>query len=220
MNKSAYWENPQLDYEPPEFNNKIHSNFDLFYIDDFLDDPIAAREQILNLDFESPLNPANGVVSFNAHIPENLLEEMKPKIEAALSSRIDFHPRSKCALTFENHPHPHVCHVDGGDNMCKFNWTVIVYLNTPEQCTGGTNFFKHLPTGHIYNKNGFAQYFPDYPDKTKWELIEQVEMKFNRVLFCPAWRFHSLAFTFGNSKETARMTLNPKVIAYDGLTTD
>ena len=215
MNKTEYWENPQLDYEPPEFKSMTHSNFELFYIDDFLDNPHQAREQILNLDFQAPLDPKNGVVSFNGHIPENLLAEMKPKIEKALSKRIDFHPRSKCALTFEKHPHPHVCHVDGGNNMSRFNWTVIVYLNEPEQCNGGTNFFKHIPTGHIYNKEGINRYFQDYSDKTKWEMIEQVDMKFNRVLFCPAWLFHSLAFTFGETKENARMTLNPKVIAYD-----
>lgn len=199
-------------YKPPGLGDMKHTNMDCVILDDFLDDPMAVRQQILNLDFRTPRNPNGGIISYNANIPDNILQELRRKLSAHFQTSVDFHPRSKCALTFSDVPKVNIAHVDGGNNMCLFNWTVIVYLNTPDQCRGGTNLYRHIPTGDIHNEKGIDFYKPDYPDASKWELMETVKMKFNRALLCPAWRFHGLDFTFGDTKESARMTLNPKAI--------
>lgn len=208
----SYWEKRELNYQPQGLGQMTHAGLDFVMLDDFLDDPMAARQQILDLDFQAPPNPEVGVISFNGPIPDSLVEELDQKLSAHFGTPVEFHPRSKCALTFANVPKRNICHVDGGNNMCMFNWTVVVYLNTPEQCQGGTNMYRHIPTGDLHNKRGHGFYAADYRDPKKWELVGQAEMEFNRVLLCPAWRFHGLDFTFGDSKETARMTLNPKVI--------
>ena len=210
-----YWSDEDINFEPPGLQGYAHDSLSHIVVDDFLDDPVMARELVMNLNFEAPPDPKHGVISFNGKIPQALMEQMRPKIEELLSKKIEYHPRSKCALTFAHTPTNSVCHVDGGDNMRMFNWTVIVYLNLPEQCRGGTSLFRHRATGHVCNKNGVEYYASDFSDSAKWELLEEVGMKFNRALLLPAWLFHSLSFTFGDSVENARMTLNPKVVAVD-----
>ena len=149
---NTYWGNKNINYEPPQLQGVKHTSTDLILVDDFLDDPHAARELIMQQQFEPPPNPKMGVISFNAGIPDSLYAEMLPKLEKHLGKKVEYHPRSKCAATFESIPTNSVCHVDGGDNMTMFNWTVVVYLNLPEQCRGGTVFFKHKHTEHIFNK--------------------------------------------------------------------
>jgi len=209
---ASYWTNPNLNSERSPSEREEWPE-DIIVVDDFLADPVAARQTILKLSFEPPPNPAAGVISYNAAIPGALRDEMRPKIEKVLKRPIAYHPRSKCAMTFASVPLNSVCHVDGGDGMRMFNWTVVVYLNLSEQCSGGTDFFRHRPTGHVRNENGVAFYNRDFRDPTKWELVQRVDMRFNRALFTLAWRFHSPAFTFGTEKENARLTINPKVIA-------
>lgn len=214
MSNYSYWTNHDLNLQPQVLSGKKHDSFDYYVIDDFLDDPILARESVLAQSFEAPPNPKKAVISYNAGIPDSLADEIKEKLQSFLNLSIEFHPRSKCAATFSHVPLNQVCHVDGGDQMRMFNWTVIIYLNLPEQCQGGTRLFKHKSTGHIHNHLGWQYYAKDARDASKWEVSAEVEMKFNRALLCPAWLFHSLAFTFGSDLNDARLTINPKVIAY------
>jgi hypothetical protein len=214
MNSTTYWSNNNLNYCPPQLANLKAPASNIIIIDDFLDDPDQTRKQLLSLRFAPPINPKTGVVSFNALTPDNILSEIQPKLSEALNKKIEYHPRTKCAATFKSIPPHSICHVDGGDGMKMFNWTVIIYMNPPEQCQGGTVLYRHLPTGHSCNHLGIQYYKPDFKKADKWEVEEKVPMKFNRALLCPAWRFHSLEYTFGNTIKNARLTINPKVIAY------
>ena len=75
--------------------------------------------------------------------------------------------------------------------------TAILYLNKPgddplfEQ--DGTSFWMHKLTGEVMpldtRKYDFTQ--PEYRDATKWELIERVDMKFNRLIYYDARYYHS-----------------------------
>jgi hypothetical protein len=96
----------------------------------------------------------------------------------------------------------------------------VLYLNLPEQCQGGTAFWRHKSTG-------FAS-FPDqaeaeaagydyqhlfeilalsWNDSDAWELLEVVPMQFNRLLVYSTRRFHSRYpfAAFGNTPETGRL---------------
>jgi len=66
----------------------------------------------------------------------------------------------------------------------------------------------------VYASKPVGSYAVDFRDEAKWEQVDEIEMMFNRALFTPAWKFHSLAFPFGHDKTDARLTLNPKIIAY------
>lgn len=192
--KREYWKK-NLNFMPLEMRGRKHEALEIIIVDDFLSDPDSVREQLLSLNFAVPPNPERDIISSNCNIPDDIRDLLKPRIEHTLNKAIAFHPRSKCALTFEHVPLNAVCHVDGGDGMIMFDWTVVIYLNPPGQCDGGTDFFQHVKTGDIYNKRGYRYYLDDFKDPAKWRLLERVPMRFNRALFCPAWRFHSIAFS-------------------------
>jgi hypothetical protein len=83
--------------------------------------------------------------------------------------------------------------------------TGILYLNTPEQCYGGTAFWKYRPYGwptvpseaQLYDvglkneKPLFDRLLSDGQDEFLWEMIEYVPMEFNRLLLFDSIHFHS-----------------------------
>ena len=100
-------------------------------------------------------------------------------------------------------------HVDTSGNK----YAAVVYLNTDDECNGGTSFYKHIPTGKevvtsreelrmINDPKNFdateeqMNYFRNLKDfvtdsNEEWELIDLIPMKFNRAIFYPGNIFHS-----------------------------
>lgn len=92
-----------------------------------------------------------------------------------------------------------------------------IYLNLPEECQGGTSFYKHIQTDLDHNVEyfdadfkktekywKFMEYFKDTTqndfqtiletrqiDPNTWERIYGVEMKYNRFIMYPSYVFHS-----------------------------
>ena len=84
----------------------------------------------------------------------------------------------------------------------------MCYLNFDEDCTGGTAFYRHKPTGteivktldqfkdiykidkEYYDSNGYPDFYVGNGDN-QWELIGKVNMKFNRMVLYPENIFHS-----------------------------
>jgi hypothetical protein len=87
------------------------------------------------------------------------------------------------------------------------NYTCLVYLNSEEECSGGTGFFKNVYTDKfgITDKKSEIEYdnfnnnYPDsaevgfdYWSPTKyWEMLDFVEMKPNRMVIFPAKYYHA-----------------------------
>jgi hypothetical protein len=109
----------------------------------------------------------------------------------------------------------------------------VVYLNSPQQCRGGTAFYRHRATGAEEcvlprNKNdSFEQQFMEfirsvlttfprtknYPTDSDedWEMTRLVEMKFNRFICYPGFMIHSGYYRdewFGDSIDEQRLTQN------------
>lgn len=114
----------------------------------------------------------------------------------------------------------------------------VVYLNRPEQCFGGTAFYRHRASGitglrsvpevrermravgcdrfeafeaHIYDERKGASAGWTAGSNEHWELIELVEMRPNRLVVYPAWVFHSAymqAGAFGRELTARRLTQN------------
>lgn len=107
-------------------------------------------------------------------------------------------------------------HVDHCD------WGGILYLNPPEQCDGGTCFWRHNETG-LEQWPGRKQ-IPDIysllEGKTAWEYFVGQEgkhrerwtqafflpMKYNRLVLFRGSFFHSQSHAFGDHVENARLT--------------
>jgi hypothetical protein len=101
---------------------------------------------------------------------------------------------------------PHSDIIEPGRNVQPVN--ALVYLNTPQECHGGTALFRHRASGRETmpkSRNGFnnfeKKYFSDpgmredgrtyWCDIEKyWEKFHLIEMKFNRMTIFPSEVFH------------------------------
>jgi hypothetical protein len=70
----------------------------------------------------------------------------------------------------------------------------LIYLNTPEECAGGTRMFKYkgsqtLPVPEEELDYDLDHYIMD--TEGDWECIYEIEMKWNRLVIYPAYIFHA-----------------------------
>ncbi len=121
------------------------------------------------------------------------------------------------------------------------DYAALVYLNTPDQVKGGTSFWKNKKTGltkapmvlndvseKLMKENNFSNleelrswimieglvdpisgFLKD--STPHWELLQIIEMKFNRLVVYDSNLFHSIHFDsreFGTDKSTRRLTQN------------
>ena len=100
-------------------------------------------------------------------------------------------------------------------------WSGILYLSRPEDCQGGTEFFRHLPTNTdrapLTDAEVAAMGFSSLPemhraiiekdsiDDSKWEMTMRVPMRFNRLILLRPWLWHTAGPAFGNSIENGRL---------------
>lgn len=109
-------------------------------------------------------------------------------------------------------------HIDGVDML---NSAMILYLNKPEECVGGTSFYRHKRTrlDMCRTKEQFESTFDNFPKLTRtdykdfitesndeWELIDMIEMKYNRMIVYPPNVFHSGYLTRNDFLEYDRLT--------------
>ncbi len=91
------------------------------------------------------------------------------------------------------------------------NWAGLVYLNTPDQCKGGTNLYRHRRTGYEDDlqvpKDPILKtaLFYDGRFEDRWEITDHIPLKFNRLAMYSAHRFHRESCFFGRSIEDARL---------------
>jgi Family of unknown function (DUF6445) len=101
------------------------------------------------------------------------------------------------------------------------DWAGVVYFSRPEDCRGGTTFWRHKRLGIEAMPNdqkaveGFG--YKDYEemrnriadedgvDRSKWEPTMTVPMRFNRCLMFRSWLWHSHAENFGDTIENGRL---------------
>jgi len=101
------------------------------------------------------------------------------------------------------------------------HWSGILYLSRPEDCAGGTEFFRHRRTGTdrgpINHEELAAMGFSsmehmhreiiekDSVDDSKWERTMQIPMRFNRLVLLRPWFWHTAGPAFGDSLENGRL---------------
>jgi len=105
------------------------------------------------------------------------------------------------------------------DDICA-QWAVVLYMNPPHQCSGGTAFWKHigLQIDRMPDLEAMAaqgQNVPWFMDMMSrewrcldwWEQVGFVAMKTNRLITYPTFMFHSrYPFEgFGSTPADARM---------------
>jgi hypothetical protein len=184
-------------------------------IDDFLPDPHELRGRALKLHYALK-GPYPGLDSTEKTKIEGLDELVSTLVYQPVRStwaRDEAHGNFRLALARDDQPAR--IHVD------LSHWSGILYLTRPEDCRGGTEFYRHLPTGtdHLpftqdeLRATGFSSYKEltseildsDSTERSKWELTMTVPMRFNRLVLQQPQYWHTAGPSFGDSVENGRL---------------
>jgi hypothetical protein len=125
------------------------------------------------------------------------------------------HAHSTCRLTLAEDGDEAPIHVDPNP------LSGILYLSRPEDCRGGTEFYRHKRTGsdrmpmdaQSLAEMGYASYaeiekdilHKDGRDRSKWERTMTAPMRFNRLVLLQPQYWHTAGPGFGDNVENGRL---------------
>jgi hypothetical protein len=170
-------------------------------VNNFFSDFDRLRSHYDSADFDGLVSPVDGVKYPGiAAVPEWAQEEVRQQvgIPSYLFSRIS--PKGTRA--------PHRAHND--DAMGR--WTMIIYLNRPEHCEGGTSIVQHKETG-IYrgpcSHEDVLVWKKDTNNSNKWRVIKMMPMESNTAVIYPSTLFHQSEPDggFGDVPRNARLVM-------------
>lgn len=189
----------------------------IIIVDDVLDNAEEIRTAALGLDYERPPGaPYPGRNSRQRARIEGLEEVCIGLTGERLSPATDSYGLFRITLEGDEK-------ADGyaGIHVDDCHWSAIYYLSRPEDCSGGTDFFRHIPTGmdHApYKKEhlaragvgSYAEFVekiskPHATDFSKWECIMSIPMKFNRLILFRPWFWHTATPGFGHDLASGRL---------------
>lgn len=189
----------------------------LIVVDDFMENAAQVREAALRLEFPEPPDQAyySGRNSAQRVNLQGVTEQVS-RITGELLEPVPGTGHGKFRLTLEGDEGRGDIHID---SQC--HWSGIFYLSAPEHCRGGTEFFRHLPTGmdrcpltaEEFRQCGMEKpedivdqiIKPHSRDRSKWQSEMLVPMKFNRLILFRPWYWHGAGPGFGDSVETGRL---------------
>ncbi len=188
----------------------------LLIIDDFLSDPMAARQQALQAVSDLAENKGN----YPGRISARPLDIRG--LETSVEKRIGVP-----VAPADNTSHGHVrltLKADRGRSGVHIDpafYSGILYLSLPKHCKGGTEFFRHRRTGlESIPRDMAAIRAAGYDDvnrliedvvnrdtlhPAKWERVMRVPMRFNRLILFSPWLFHNSGVPFGTTPENGRL---------------
>jgi hypothetical protein len=185
-------------------------------VDDFLADPNAARAAALSLGYDPALKRGNypGLVSDKA-LPVGGMDEAISRIVGEPLIPANGTTHGHCRLTLKKDRGVTGVHID----PCHYSG--ILYLSRPEDCRGGTEFFRHRRTGLDAVPQDIERIrATGYPDinalvadvvnkdtnsPSKWERSFVAPMRYNRLILFSPWMFHNAAPGFGDRPDNGRL---------------
>jgi hypothetical protein len=187
----------------------------LIVVDDFLGDPHELRDAALRLDYPDQDGAFPGRNSVQRINLSGLADAVSRLVGEPLKAVEPAHSHGKSRVTLAADIGRAKVHID------QSHWSGILYLSRPEDCRGGTEFFRHRRTGtdrapidaRELAALGYATVAEmhqdiiekDSTDDSKWELTMQVPMRFNRLVLLRPWLWHTAGPAFGDSLENARL---------------
>lgn len=169
---------------------------ELLQLDGFASDAETVRRRVIAGGFSTETGPDGALYTGISAYP---VPHWYALIENLVGSRII--PRLSCfRLNLAGElPHSWV----HSDDICA-KYASVLYLNPPDQCAGGTAFWKHAALGmdrllteseiseRGMDSAAFHRWMTDeWKDLTYWRQTQFVEMQFNRFLTYPTCYFHS-----------------------------
>lgn len=185
-------------------------------VDDFLDDPYPLRNAALQLNYpesESNFPGRNSTQQINL---EGLHHEVSRLVGEPLLPMEHNQAHTQCRISLAADVGNAKVHVDAS------HWSGILYLSKPEDCRGGTEFFRHLPTdterAPFSDQEAFEKFGAtsakqwtadvldnDTNDDSKWEMTMRIPMRFNRLILLRPWFWHTAGESFGDKLENGRL---------------
>ncbi|RAS58118.1 hypothetical protein C8D87_11873 [Lentzea atacamensis] len=192
----------------------------LIVVDDFYFQPVAVREMALRKSQWMPDKEVDGIKYGVETSNSFYTDEIVTCFESLIGCAIDFHPALMGFGVFSMYGE--AARVDLTTHYDETEWSAICYLTPDELCQGGLSFYRHRETGLLgpptdeearglgYEDAGDFlkfRYFPDKLDPAAWEKVDEVSMRFNRmVLLQGSRKFHRAASGFGTAPENGRLT--------------
>ena len=185
-------------------------------VDDFLDDPYALRNAALNLNYPESESNFPGRNSEQRINIEGLHNEVSRLVGESLLPMGHNQAHGNCRIALAHDVGKANVHVDAS------HWSGILYMSKPEDCRGGTEFFRHIPTNTErapYSDQEAMEKFGvpsakqwtenildnDTNDASKWEMTLRIPMRFNRLILLRPWLWHTAGESFGDSIENGRL---------------
>ena len=187
----------------------------VFVIDDFLRNADEVRRQALSLTYAVG-GRYPGLNSVEKLRIEGLDQVVSRLVQEPVHAPWDdSFSHGSCRVALASHDQQARIHIDPS------HWSGILYLSRPEDCRGGTEFFRHRPTGtdrapideRALQEVGYSSYEDlqrevldtDALDRSKWEHTMTVPMRFNRLVLLQPQYWHTAGPGFGDSLENGRL---------------
>lgn len=185
-------------------------------VDDFVANPAELRRQALALGYDPAFKKGNypGLVS-ERPLPIPGLDDYVSKVIGAPVMAAPGTLHGHCRVTLKNDRGRSGVHIDPAF------YSGILYLSLPRDCRGGTDFFRHRPTGldrvpqsdDAIRDAGYTDINAlvegvvntDTLKPARWEKSFTAPMRFNRLILFSPWMFHNSAAGFGDSPENGRL---------------
>ena len=187
----------------------------VFVIDDFLRNADAVRAEALALRYggQGRYPGLNSIETIKIEGLDQVISSIVREPVHAPWTKDFSHGHTRIALASDNKP--------GRIHIDQSHWSGILYLSRPEDCQGGTEFYRHIrtdtdrvpmdPVG--LKKIGYSSYKElqhdildkDALDRSKWELTMTVPMRFNRLVLLQPNYWHTSGPGFGDSLENGRL---------------
>lgn len=185
-------------------------------VDDFLANPHEMRRRALALGYDPAFKKGNypGLVSTDP-LPIPGLDDY---VSRAIGARVVPAPgtlHGHCRLTLKGDKGLSGVHIDPAF------YSGILYLSLPGDCRGGTDFFRHRPTGldrvpmqaEQIAAAGYADVNAliegvvnrDTNKPARWEKAFTAPMRFNRLILFSPWMFHNSGPGFGDAPDNGRL---------------
>jgi hypothetical protein len=187
----------------------------LHVVDDFLDNAEALRVQALQLDYPPQEGAFPGRNSLQRINIDGLTDAVSRILGEPLVAAPPPQSHAKFRLTLASDVGRGRVHVD------ESHWSGILYLSRPEDCRGGTEFFRHKATGtdrfpmtaEELKQAGYSSPAEAHEDTVEvegtneaaWESLMMVPMRFNRLILLRPWLWHTAGPGFGDRLENGRL---------------
>jgi hypothetical protein len=83
------------------------------------------------------------------------------------------------------------------------SWAGVCYLTPDAPLSGGTGLFMYKKTGSMY-ENG-TDYSYDTQDMTKWDLVDRIANRYNRLVLYRSDIYHTSLDYFGRNLQDGRL---------------